>query len=188
MANLNRVRVEWTGTGTIGTGLSTFYFEAGATGFIADLTTFFNAIKSAVPNDVTWTINNGGDVLDPSDGSLAGTWTDGTSTSIIAGSGGNWAAGVGCRFKWRTGGTFLGRRVVGSTFIVPLDGSLYDATGTIDNTTRTTFLAAAAALLAGQTGDWTIWSRPNEVGAFATSAVTSVELPDKVSTLRTRRA
>lgn len=187
MTTLKRVRVLWTGTGTVGEGLSTFYFDSVATGFVADLSTFFNAIKAAVPNDVTWTCDSSGDTIDSDNGALNGTWTDGSPFSIVGGSTGNWAAGVGYRFRWLTGGIHLGRRVVGSTFICPIDGSLFDATGTIDNTTRTTALTAAAALLAAQTPDWKIWSRPNDVGASAVSAVTGVSLPDKVSWLRSRR-
>lgn len=187
MTTLKRVKVTWDGTGTTGQGLSIFYFDSVATGFVADLSTFFNAIKSFVPNDVTWNCSNSGDTIDSGTGALNGTWTDGSPFSIVGGSTGNWAAGVGFRFRWLTGGIHLGRRVVGSTFICPIDNILFDATGTIDNTTRSTCLTAASALLAGTTPDWKIWSRPNSVGANATSAVTGVELPDKVSWLRSRR-
>ena len=185
--SLNRVLVAWDGTGVVGPGLSTFYYAGAMTGNPAALSTFFNAIKSVIPAGLTITVPSSGDVLDESTGELTGAWSQSGGSTIATTGTANFAQGVGARCVWNTANVHLGRRVRGSTFIVPLVSSAYDSGGLVGTTVVSTLQTAADALVTSTTSTWRIWSRPNDVGSFAVSAVTSATAPRKVSTLRSRR-
>lgn len=187
MANLNRLRVAWAGTGPVGPGLSTFYFTGTMAGVPAAVVTFFTALAGSVPTGLTWDIPSSGDTLEDSTGELTGGWSV-AGGAVVNGSGGNnFAAGVGCRIVWQTGNVFLGRRVRGSTFVVPLLAALYDTPGTINNATITTINTACSNFVAAVSPDFKVYSRPRPGGAYAVTQVTSGAVPDKVSTLRSRR-
>lgn len=190
MANLDRVRIGWAGPGVVGPGVSTFYFPAGggAAGQAA-LKTFFTAIQSAFPNTaITWTFPAGGETINAANGALVGAWSGATPSSLTAAaSNPDWLAGVGARIAWNTDAVSRGRRVRGSTFLVPLNGSASSSDGTIVNTYVTSLQTAATALVTG--ADHTIWSRPSAPGLSdgGSSTVTSATVPDRVSWLRSRR-
>ena len=190
MANLDRVRIGWTGPGVVGPGVSTFYFPAGggAAG-VPLLRTFFSAIQTALPNlSVTWTFPAGGETIDAGTGALVGAWTGATPSSLIVGaSNAQWLAGVGARIQWNTDAVSRGRRVRGATFIVPLNGSASSSDGTIVDTFVTQIQTASNTLVSGS--DITIWSRPSAPGLAdgGSATVTSAQVPDRVSWLRSRR-
>lgn len=187
MANMARLRVAWAGTGVTGGGLSTFYFSTSSSGVASDVRDFFDAIKSAIPNVVTWSIPEQGDLIDDVTGDLTGSWSEGSGTLTVSGtSTATWAAGVGYRVVWSTAGIFKGRRVKGSTFICPISAAAYDTAGTIESVTLAGHRAAAVALVAAQP-DLRIWSRPSPPAAGESNVVTSATIPDKVSWLRSRR-
>jgi hypothetical protein len=187
MAIIARIPVVWDGLPGL-PGVSVFY-SAGtdSSAAVAALTTFFNAIKGSVPASLSWQIPSGGDTLDETDGTLFGSWTGASGTVISStGGAGTYAAGVGFRVKWLTNGIAAHKRVTGSTFIVPLLGSLYDSNGTIAAAQVTAGQTAANALVAA--GVMKIWHRgsvanPTGVAHLMQGAV----LPDKVATLRSRR-
>lgn len=187
MTAINRFRVQWTGSAVVGPSLSTFYFSGSAVGKPAALVTFFTAIAGMVAPGVTWTIPGTGDVLEDSTGALTGSWTAAGGGSVVSSGTGVFAQGVGVRAVWQTANVHKGRRVKGTTFIVPLSAAQYQADGTIVNATLTNLLAAQNALIAATTPDFRIWSRPDANGAFALSSVTGALAPDTVSTLRSRR-
>jgi hypothetical protein len=181
------MRVVWSGAQVIGGGLSTFYFTDGATGQSADVSTFFEAIKSRLAGGVIVTVPSGGDVISDTDGSLVSTWGTGGGAATTGTGNAIYAAGVGARIVWRTAGVNGGRRVSGSTFIVPLDTPSYDASGTLATTVVSNLQSAADALVTAQASAFTIWSRSQNGGAGANHEVTSADAPDKVSWLRSRR-
>lgn len=187
MANLMRMRVTWVGAPVVGDGVSTFYFTDGATGITADVEDFFNAVKVRLAAGVTITVPSAGDLISDTDGSLQGVWGSGGGVSIATTGSNIYAGGVGARIQWRTAGVNNGRRVVGSTFLVPLDISSYDSSGNITTLGLGTFQAAADALVAAQASAFTIWSRSQNGGAGANHEVTSALAPDKISWLRSRR-
>ena len=190
MANLKRVRVTWSGAGVVGPGLSTFYFTSTATGFSAQLQTFFQAIKSLFPPSVTVTVPNTGDLIDASTGALAGVWTDsGGSTTVGTGSG-NFALGTGMRVRWVTGGIHKGRRVLGTTFLVPCVSLAFDTDGTPGPSTITVIATAASALIAAAGAGFQIWSKPTPPGGSdgVSNQVLAAIVPDTPSGLRTRRS
>lgn len=184
---INRMRCTWDGAGVEGQGLSTFYFSGTMTGKPAAAVTFFTALAALIPASTGVTVPSSGDVLDESTGELTGGWTASGGAQVSMTGTGNFAAGAGARIVWGTGGVFLGRRVKGSTFLVPLVVSQYDIVGSIAGAAITTINNACAAFVAATSPDFKIWSRPHPGGQFATNQVTSGTCPDKVSTLRSRR-
>lgn len=194
MVAMNRLRVEWSGTVVVGGGLSTFYWDpatgAGAAGHIK---TFFNSIKTAFPTGITWTINDTGDQIDPVNGNLVGTWSAaGTGGTVTSSGGPNFAVGVGTRVKWNTGGIYRGRRVRGSTFLVPLLANAYTSTGVLDPAYVSTIQTAAAALVAANPG-LLVYSREADADAHhphtdgQSNFIVSAQTPNKVSWLISRR-
>lgn len=187
MANLNRLRVAWGGTGPVGPSVSTLFFSGTMTGRPAAVVTLLDAVKAQFPAGMTWDIPSSGDTLEDSTGVLTGGWTASGGGQVVATGTGNYAAGVGARVVWNTTAVFQGRRVHGAMFWVPLVVSQFDASGTINNGTLTTWQTALNTFIAAVTPDLKVYSRPRPNGAYATSAVTSASVPDKVTTLRTRR-
>lgn len=171
-----------------GGGISTFYSDpADGTPVLSSLVTFFTAIKGLFPSGITWTIPDGGDLLNPANGELTGTWSESGGGQVTSSGGsGAYAAGVGARVVWRTAAVRGGRRVRGSTFLCPLIASQYESNGTLANAAVSTMEGAAQTLIATATGI-VVWSRPRPALAGAMVPISSAVVPDKVSWLRSRR-
>lgn len=187
MANLLRMRVVWGGSTVVGGGLSTFYFTEGATGQSSDVEDFFYALRAQFPIGTTISIPSNGDVINDSTGTLVGVWGS-SGSAVVSGEGAAaHASGVGARIVWNTAGLNNGRRIKGSTFMVPVISGLYAADGTINDASITNMTAAATALITAQVSAFTIYSRSVDGGAGANNEVTSATVPDKITWLRTRR-
>lgn len=170
----------------MGPSVSTFFFSSSATGFVADLATFYDTLKARLPSTLSVDIPASGDTIDEVTGSLTGTWTDGTDT-VVGGTGSAvFALGVGVRVVWLTNGINNGRRIRGTTFMVPVDATVFSTDGTM-GTPRSEFISAAAALVTATSGDMRIWTRPvNGAGGGSVSVIGST-VPDTPTTLRSRR-
>jgi hypothetical protein len=153
----------------------------------SDVEDFFDAIKDRLAGGTIVTVPSAGDVISDTDGSLQGVWGSGGGVAITGTGNTLYAAGVGARVQWRTAGVNNGRRVVGSTFIVPLDNNQYATDGTLATVCVGDLQAAGDALVTAQLSAFTIWSRSQDGGAGANHEVTSCLAPDKVSWLRSRR-
>lgn len=189
MTDIKRVRVTWSGAGVVGPGVSTFYYGATASGFPADLLTFYTAVRALVPDSVQWVIPNSGDTIAVETGRPTGTWSDTGGGNLLATGNSAFVQGTGVRIKWPTNQIINGRRVTGSTFIVPLSSNQFEGSGAILGTALTTLQAAATALATAGIGDRFIWHRPTSVAAANgnVGAVTIAQVPDAVSWLRSRR-
>lgn len=189
MTDIKRVRVGWSGAGVVGPGVSTFYYVSTATGFPADLMTFFTAVRALVPDSVQWNIPNSGDTISVETGRPTGTWSDSGGGNLVATGNSAFVMGTGVRIKWPTGQIINGRRVVGATFIVPLSSNQFEGSGAILGTALTTLQAAASALATAGIAKRVIWHRPTSVAAANgnVGAVTVAQVPDAVSWLRSRR-
>jgi hypothetical protein len=191
MADIERIEVTWTGNVT-GDGISVFYAQSGTTTAPAALKAFFTTLAGWMPTGMAWDIPSTGDVIDDATGTLTGVWAHAGGGSVSS-SGGtqNRAQGVGMRVKWYTGGIVHGRRVQGSTFIVPLMTSAYESDGTITSAVTGNASTAANTLISAT--DTVIWSRPfagsptNPARAGSSHTVIAATIPDKVSWLRSRR-
>lgn len=148
---------------------------------------FFDLLKGWIPDNVTITVPDGGDLIDPTNGQLTGTWSEGGGATITGANAADVAAaGVGASITWLTGGIVGGKRVRGRTYVVPLATPSYDATGTLSVAALTALDAAAAA---HTTGSLVVWHRPSGPGATDGSEhnVVSYRVRDKVSYLSSRR-
>lgn len=188
MSQMQRLRVTWSGPGVTGPGLSTFYTStAGPLGIANAVKTFLQSQQLAFPTNVTITVPSGGDLIEDTTGALAGTWNEpGTGGSFTGTGTGDYPQGVGMQIRWRTGGIVAGRRVVGSTFFVPIMSAIFDADGTLDNATVTSLTNAGTALIAAHP-DLRIFSRPKGPRIGSSHAVLTAVVPDRVSWLRSRR-
>lgn len=188
MANLARVRCIWGGLTVTGGGVSTHYFAESGSGWTADLITFYEAIKGLLPTGTTISVPGQGDLIDVATGEISGAWTDTAANTVVSNVAGGFASGTGCRIQWFTAGIRNGRRVVGSTFIVPLLASSYMTDGALQASVRTTLQNAAQSLLTDSSQVMHVYSRPHKDQADGqTQEVTSPLAPNKVSTLRSRR-
>lgn len=203
MADLDRVRVKWTGTFTGQPGVSTFYF-LDATTHLTHLKDLYGLILNYIPNDVDITVEDTGETIDSATGDAVGSWT-GTSPGTIGGAdAGGYSSPVGAIFQWMTGTYLSGRHLKGRTYIVPLGSSAFDVAGSLDGGFLSIARGAATSQLALFAGDLVVWQRPrlatpswtDKYGRFhpAISArgggyapVSSATMPDQAAVLRSRR-
>lgn len=189
MANLKRVRCDISGVGVVGPSVATFYFTSAATGFSADLQTFFQAIKGNFPIGLTVNVPNTGDLVRETDGVLQGVWTD-SGGSTTTGTGNTvFAEGSGIRARWVTGGLRNGRKILGTTFIVPAVSAAFTTGGLVAAGTITNVATAQAALIAARGSSMLIWSKPHSKAAAdgASNAVIAGFCPVTPTQLRSRR-
>jgi hypothetical protein len=183
---IRKIPVAWQ-TGAGGSGVSVFYSAFGVDPTV-ELGTFFNSIKASFPTSVTWDIPQSGDTIDEATGQITGAWTAGTPNSIAGTGAVAYAAGTGIFVRWQTAGIVNGRRVRGRTFLCPTIVNVYEANGTIVAATLTTTITAANLLVGA--GKLVIWHRPSAHGMADGSMHTIIgsSVPDKVTSLRTRRS
>jgi len=188
MTTINRARVVWGGTAVTGPGVSTFYSVGSGADLSNALFVYFNTIKTAFPPGVVWQMPSDGDTLDDNTGEINGTWSGGTGGPIGGTGSGAFAAGVGYRVVWNTGGITNGRHVRGSTFFCPIVTAAYDITGTIDDTIRGAQETAADNFLASfGPEELVILTRLTPTHNGTSHGVVSATIPDKVTWLKTRR-
>lgn len=197
------IRTEWAGT-TGGPGLTQMCIatmenwtvpidSAGQTAVDA-VRTFWNSIAGLLPNELTLTVSPQIDQYDTLTGDLEFTMVVATPPLPVLGtSAAIYAGGAGAKVTWETGVIANGRRVRGSTFIVPIGSNAYTTTGTITGAAQTTINNAASTLrtaLEPRLTNLGVWSRPKTVpvptsGAF--NEVTSGLASSKTAILRSRR-
>lgn len=188
MTDTAKIPVVWDGLAGL-PGLSIFHSTtAQAPTLVSALVTFFTAIKGQFPTGLTWQIPSSGDTFDDQTGTLTGTWTGG-SGSTVAASGGStvYAAGTGAYVRWDTGAVINGRRVKGRTFLCPILGATFDTNGTLQNATVAAWQTAVNTLVSSST--LRVWHRPPPGGNTGIAVlVTAGTVPDKVTSLRSRRS
>lgn len=186
---LNRLILTWNGPQVVGGGVTVLHFE-GAEGAVPDVA----AIKSAVtamaaiiPQGVTITVPNSGDVIQDTDGTLVNVWTGSGGGSVAGTAPQQAAAGVGACIGWITGGIVNGRRLRGRTFIVPITINAFDVDGTITSSSLTALGTFANAVMAS--GGLAVWHRPTTATSTdgTSYAVLSNRVRDKVAVLTSRR-
>jgi len=187
MTTLVRVRVALGGTAVTGPGVSTFYSAGAASVIQPALKAFYTSLLSAFPIGLTITVPTAGETIDDNTGAINGAWAAGSGGTLTGAGAGNYPAGVGARIVWETAGITGGRRVRGSTYLVPLAGGSYDADGSIIAAGIVSFDAAASTLVTALGGEMVILSRVTSSHSGTSHAVTSSRTPDKVSWLRSRR-
>jgi len=203
MPQLYRVRTRWTGFSGA-PGYTILHFRdfnspdpgngdgsvEGATAAVNRVQTFFGSIAQTLPNTVTVDVEREVDVIDDSDGSLVESY-GATEGGPVQGTGGaTYAAPVGAVVNWRTGAVRNGRRLRGRTFLVPLAGSNFNASGVLIPAVQTILQNAANALAStGGTPDLFVFGRPSSQAASdgISSVVTSATVPSLAAILSSRR-
>ena len=140
-----------------------------------------------MPSAVTVTIPSSGEVFDSVTGDLTGTWTQGTTSTFPGSGSGAFARGVGIRVLWFTDGHTNNRRVRGTTYVVPCTSATYDSDGTIQGAIITDWTTHCSTYIAATSTDAVIWTRPKNGAGGKTQSLTGVQVPDSVTTLRSRR-
>lgn len=161
---------------------------AGAAAAAGNFKSFLNGIIGMVPTGITLTIQPTAEVYNDS-----GVLTDVVAitpvpTAATGNAAGTYAGGVGAVVHWITGAIHLGAKVRGRTFLVPLAGSAFDSTGTLDNTKLLSLRGAADGLVAS-TPKLAVSSKkpPDGSGGNLTTVVISAVVNDKSAILRSRR-
>ena len=171
----------------VGTAVSVLHFPEAASGLAAGVLTAFQNLTNVLPQDLEVTVPDNGEFIDELTGDLTGVWTEAGTGGTVNGFSGKTtaAAGVGACVTWLTGGIVNSHRVRGRTFIVPLEVSQYDVTGTLTLAAQTFLEDFADDMLTADVG---VWSRPFGAGGNGSFwPATSARIRDKVAILTSRR-
>lgn len=182
---MNRVRVLWQNWPGA-PGYTNHYVGSNVLAQTA-IRTFYDAIKSYVPNGLTIQVPSTGDQVNEATGAITGVWS-GAAQAVVTG-GGNvaYANAVGACVNWRTGLIIDGRRPMGRTFLVPLTSQAFETNGTLGSVALTTIGTAATQLIADLAGELKVWHRPNAAGPGSNVTVLTAQVPDMGAVLRSRR-
>jgi hypothetical protein len=188
MATIARMRVTWSGAQVVGPGLTTLYLTSSVSaGWPAAVVTLFTALKNFVPTGVTWTIPGTVDLIDDATGALVGANTPGGGGQVLSSGGAvDYKPGVGGRIRWTTNAVVAGRKVTGTTFIVPMT-SQETPNGVIQGTTVNSITTAANAYRSTAGIQPGVWSRPASGRPGSTAIIAGVAVPSGITWLRTRR-
>lgn len=205
MTSVSVVKTHWLGT-TGGPGLSQIAFRKGdnsditatdAQTCVNAVRTFWNAITSYIPNEVTLTVDPIVDsftVLSQNN-DLHSSVSAATAPAVVTGiATGSYSMAAGLRLEMNTGVIRFGRRVRGSLFIVPTDSSAFSNVGTTNPSAKSAIEAAADTMRVAFINNATpivVWSRWNKIKhperPSAISDVNTIKLNDKTAILRGRR-
>ena len=188
MATISRIRAAWQNWPGA-PGVSTFYAVMGpAQSEVDGVRAFFNALAALLPSGLTITVPPSGDNIDDATGQIVGAWSVTTPPAVVTGTGaGNYAGNAGACVHWTTGSVLLGRRVKGTTFLVPLVSTAFATDGSIGAATLTTLQTAAAGLVTAWAGNGKVWSRKTQFRQGSSYTVTGSSVPDLAISLRSRR-
>jgi hypothetical protein len=196
------VRTEWSGTSG-GPGLTQHaimgapagtWNPGGEQGAVNAVRAFWAAIAAQLPNELQLSVSPIVDVYNEDTGILMASYAAATTPAVVPGtSASNYAAGAGLKVTWNTGSIRDGRRVRGSTYIVPAGSNVYDGNGRILPANQTTINTAASNMISALTLNGTplgVWSRPRVVPTPRIGALFDVEsgtCSSKTAILRGRR-
>lgn len=152
---------------------------------VDDTYAFFNALGAGMGGAWVFSINPDVPIYDVATGALQRIETTTPSAQSVFAGGGAYSAGVGAVVQWTTAAVHLTKRLRGRTFIVPLAGAAYDATGTISSTTLSNYRTAANTLAA--VANFGVWGRPVGGSGGVWSAATGASIRDHVAWLSSRR-
>lgn len=201
MATIARVKARWTIPGA-GTAYSVFHFgntaledpvQADADAALTKVTAFFTTVKAQLPAQVSVTVQNEVELIQPHDGALTGILAGPVQAAQTgtAGATASWAAAAGGVITWNTAGIRNSRRVRGRTFLVPLSSEAFDTDGTLKLAQLNNLNTGATALrdTAGEI-DLMVYARPTAPGAVdgEAFAVSGHRIPDMGAILTSRRS
>lgn len=184
-------RVEWDGT-TGGPGVSVFNFRLSGAALTTgpqqaadNIRTFFQSVASGLPNELVLSFPAEVTELDTVTGQLTAVHPVTPGAPIPGGSTGGYAHASGVRIEWLTGSILNGRRLKGTTFLVPYAAGAFDVNGRLPAASVAPLEDAAEAYVQGMEniGSAAVWSRTHGILAD----VTSIRVPTLGAVLRSRR-
>lgn len=185
---------QWTSAGwNGGPGYTSFYSSTITAPELQDFLdaqkAFFEAIKTYIPNDVTYTPPANYRIVDAATGDLDDIVpVDSAQTPTTGTGGGAYAAPSGISVNWLTTTPATSRLVVGRTYLVPTGVEAYQDDGTLNTTALGVFQAAASALVTAVSPIMVIWRRPVGGAGGSVATVVAAKVNDRVSILRSRRS
>ena len=180
--DLNRVRVGWSGAGVVGAAVSTFYWDSTDTVFVGKIGTFFSDLSGGLYGGTSVQIPTSGDVIDSTTGEIKGTWTDPAGHTVSGTNNSGVIDGVGALVHWDTGVIANGRRVRGTTFLVPWATGGFGPDGRLKTDNYDLISGAAATLIGSAAGKLMFFSKKQ--GAVSITSGTPIYSP---AWLRTRK-
>lgn len=203
------IRTNWAGT-TGGPGLTqvciaettsggsgSFFTTSNTQTAVNAMRTFWDAIKTYLPNEVTLTVSPTMDIYDQVNGELIASISAPTApVSVVGTDAGTYSMAAGVKATLTTGIIRNGRRVRGGFYIVPAGPNALTNTGNVASAARTAINTAGAAFitaLATPALIQVVYSRPlkdeegniTRVGALA--QVSTYDTNEKGAVLRGRR-
>jgi hypothetical protein len=158
--------------------------QAGAR--LANMATFFNAIKAYLPASVAISFSTTAQIFNTPDGELIDEVVASPQPTAVAGSSTSaYSGATGMVVNWITGQFNGGRRVRGRTFLVPATDCFY-TDGTLQSNAITTVQNAANALVSG-TPSMVVRSKITGSTSIITPVVQGATVPDRAAVLRSRR-
>lgn len=203
MTVMYRSQVNW--AGFPGAPGYTFLFatttdplQAGADAQGTAVQTMISHWKNALPGGVSVTVDPSVHLIEDTTGDLVDILTLGfTPSPQLSGNSGGWSAVSGMCIDWLTSTVVAGKRRQGRSFIVPVYGGAYDASGTILDSLLSEERAAATTYIGTSGVHPVVWSRPVKAKpahvppiaarAGVSIAITAARMPDKAVILRSRR-
>lgn len=189
-----RYSVEWS-IPNAGPSVSVFHFgdsdPGGLQAGVNALRAAFAGIASLIPDEVVISFPPAATELDTATGQTLGFPTVTPPANVSGSSSGGWAGGTGIRLVWPTEVVYNGRRVRGSTFLVPMASSSFTSGGLVSPAATTTVQTAFDTFrVASQLTNtpFGIWHRPTTQqggGFWAAAAATTVS--PRAGTLRGRK-
>jgi hypothetical protein len=196
MVSMQKMTATWTGwAGAPGT--STFYFQGTTILDPAIVHDFFAAAAPYLPASTRIQVNGSGELVDPLNGQVVGTWSA-TTPAVVPGTG---AGGIpqlatGPMARLETGSYRRGKHIRGRLFLIPSQSVALDSTGMVATATVTALNTALNQLKAASGGQWAVFHRPTFqpgvkppvlVNSGECIPIQSATLNSKPAVLRSRR-
>lgn len=165
--------------------------ETGIDAVNGALRTFYASQAARLPDNISISMPTEVIEIDNATGEMVATAALANQSVVTGTSTAGWGAGLGARIVWGTSTVRFGRRVRGSTFLVPLANTSFDTNGRVADATRTAIVTAADNLrttLGTLSKDLVVYSRPTVKHPVGTvSSITSTTVSAVPGTLRGRK-
>lgn len=178
----------YSGNAVVGASVSTLYTLGTPAALMSAATTLLNGIKGNLPVSLTIGFQGSGEVIDVATGKATSSWASTPPAAVVGTDVGSFTQGVGYRLVWNTGTFSHGRRIKGSTYVVPVGHGAYNTAGLPNATVVSGWQGFLNTFVANMAGNLVIVTRPSAkypVGGHA--AVTTGQVSPKVSWLTSRR-
>lgn len=192
-----RFRVDWGGSGGL-PGVATHYFggaahSADVTNAAARITAAYAALVSVVASGMTMRLESTVDVIDPATGLLTDSDVVASTTAVGTDTGQVLPTLIQGLVTWRTSAFFLGRRLIGHTYIAG-NTETHNPPGSTpgpDGPYQTAVTNFVNAMLGTPSPGLVVWRRPKLTApthAGTSSPVTTGAMSPIWSVLRSRRS